>query len=638
MKKRNHILFLVQLIILMMLSNVDVRASHIVGGELTYECLGGNRYLVRLSVYRDCIGGSPGAIARDNPAYIFIYSSGGKIIVDDSIYSENPKGVVIPVDFKADCITNAPRTCISRIDFSKVFYLPPSSVGYEILYQNCCRNRTVLNIINPDDAGTTIRAFIPPSASANCNNSARFNKFPPQIICINNPLVYDHSATDMDGDSLSYELCDSYDYPFKSHPIDPWYPYNAVPYKSPFTSKSPMAGNPRIQINPKTGVISGTPNLQGRFVVAVCCHEWRNGRIINTITREFQFVVFNCSKAVIANIPQYSTDYNTYIVHCKDLTVKFDNLSTPAMAYHWDFGVDEFSGDTSNAFTPTYTYPDSGTYVVTLYLNKGTTCTDSISRFVKVYPKLIPNYDARSIACPGDTISFTDLSTTTYPITQWIWNFDDNSELDYNQNTKHVFPYGGLYNVGLIAINSQGCLDTVFKKILIDPIKPNVGKDTVIVVDERINFNGQLNGSYKWMPSTYLSDPKIHNPIGTFTDTGTFKYIIEVKSDAGCLGYDTINVQVLAYPYLAIPNVFTPNGDGKNDLFRPLLVGYQSLRYFRIYNRYGEEIFNTQSITDFWDGTFKGQNQEVGVYYWMMGVKDRFGKDFERKGDVTLIR
>jgi gliding motility-associated-like protein len=68
------------------------------------------------------------------------------------------------------------------------------------------------------------------------------------------------------------------------------------------------------------------------------------------------------------------------------------------------------------------------------------------------------------------------------------------------------------------------------------------------------------------------------------------------------------------------------------------LVGYQSLRYFRIYNRYGEEIFNTQNISDSWDGTYKGQDQEVGVYYWMIGLKDRFGKDYERKGDITLIR
>ena len=638
MIKVNHILIFALTILFLMASKFDVRATHIVGGDATYTCLGGNRYLIKLSIYRDCIGGTVGAIRSDDPALIKVFTTTGIEVDKHELYSINPGGYVIPPGFQNDCVNNPPRTCLNRLDFEFQQTLFESPVGYKIIYQDCCRNRSILNIFDPSNTGATYTCTIPPSTLATCNNSAKFKNFPPQIICVNNPLVYDHGAIDIDGDSLSYEFCTSFDCPKRNEPVYPFFNYDPVNYRSPFTSSNPMAGNPRIQVDAKTGMITGTPNLQGRFVVAVCCHEWRNGRIINTVTREFQFVVTNCSKAVIANIPQYSSEFNTYIVNCRDLTVKFDNLSTGGMAYHWDFGVEDAVGDTSNAFMPTFTYPDSGTYVVTLYVNRGTTCSDSISRFVQVYPKLVPTYDAPSSACPGDTISFTDLSTSTYPITQWMWNFDDNTELDYNQNTKHAFKYGGLYNVGLIAINNQGCLDTIFKKILIDPIKPNVGNDTVIVVDEKISFKGQFNGSYKWMPSTYLSDPNIYNPIGTFTDTGTFKYIIEVKSDVGCLGYDTINVQVLAYPYLAIPNVFTPNGDGKNDRFRPLLVGYQSLRYFRIYNRYGEEIFNTQSITDSWDGTFKGQDQEVGVYYWMMGVKDRFGKDFERKGDVTLIR
>lgn len=638
MKRHYHILFFLQLIILLMAPTANVRATHIVGGDATYVCLGANRYLIKLSIYRDCIGGTIGAISGDNPAYIRVFTGNNVIVDERELNAVNAAGFVIPPGFQNDCVTNPPRTCLNRLDFEFTLTLNASPVGYKVIYQDCCRNRSVLNIVNPFNTGATYTCTIPPNSIASCNSSAVFKNFPPQIICVNNPLVYDHSATDIDGDSLSYEFCQSYDSPEKQKKGYPNYFYDPVIYRSPFSFNIPMAGNPRIQIDPKTGLISGTPNLQGRFVVAVCCHEWRNGKIINTVTREFQFVVTNCSKAVIANIPQYSSEFNTYIVNCSDLTVKFENLSIGAMTYHWDFGVEEVTGDTSNAFMPTFTYPDSGTYVVTLYVNRGTTCSDSISRFVKVYPKLVSNFNAPSIACPGDTINFTDVSTSTYPIKQWIWNFDDNTELDYNQNARHVFPYSGLYNVGLITINNQGCLDTVFKKILIDPIKPNVGNDTVIVVGERINFKGQLNGNYKWMPSTYLSDPNVYNPKGTFTDTGTFTYIVAVESDGGCLGYDTLQIQVLANPYLAIPNIFSPNGDGKNDRFRPLLVGYQSLRYFRIYNRYGEEIFNTQNISDSWDGTYKGQDQEVGVYYWMIGLKDRFGKDYERKGDITLIR
>jgi hypothetical protein len=71
-------------------------------------------------------------------------------------------------------------------------------------------------------------------------------------------------------------------------------------------------------------------------------------------------------------------------------------------------------------------------------------------------------------------------------------------------------------------VNEQGCLDTVFKKILVDPFIPFVGKDTTIVINEKINFRGTDNGIYSWTPSRYLSDPNVYNPTGTFTDTGSF--------------------------------------------------------------------------------------------------------------------
>lgn len=637
MKSGMKLLFLFFITSLLLLN--DAKASHIVGGEITYVCLGSNRYKFTITIYRDCIGGIAGAIKEDNPAYFAIYTSSGLLVISDSIFNLG-NGEIVPANFKNDCVTNPPRTCLNKIVFEREVLLDNSFTGYKIVYQRCCRNGSIINIFDPSSSGATYSCTIPPANNALCNNSATFKNFPPQIICVNNPLVYDHSATDIDADSLSYELCKAYDggTPSNNKPMPPLFVEDPLLYKNPYTFSKPMSGSPLVQINPKTGLLTGTPTLQGRYVVAVCCHEWRAGKIINTVTREFQFVVTNCSKAVVADIPQYSNEYNTYIVYCKGLTVKFDNTSKGGSTYFWDFGVPGTKSDTSNGFSPTFTYPDSGTYVVTLYVNKGTSCSDSISRFVKVYPKLIANYNAPSFVCPGDTINFIDLTSSTYKLVSWQWNFDDNTAIDTNQNARHAFKYGGLYNVGLIAVNTQGCLDTVFQKITVDPFKTNVGNDTIIVKDERIFFSGRDIGSYTWTPSTYLSNPSIYNPIGTFTDTGTFKYLITGISPKGCTSVDTMTVRVLGYPFLAVPNAFTPNGDGKNDIFRPLFVGYSSLRYFRIYNRYGEEMYSTSNLGEGWNGTFNGKEQELGVYYWMLGVKDRFGKDFEEKGDVMLIR
>lgn len=630
------------LLILILLLSAGFRslASHIVGGEVTYVCEGGGYYRITVIVYRDCIGGIVGAISEDNPAFISIFDgNGGRVVSGDSISMNNVGGTIIPPDFKNDCVNNPPRTCLNSATFSKRYYLPPNTTGYKVVYQRCCRNASIVNLVDPSATGATYFCLIPPAGDALCNNSAIFQKFPPQIICVNNPLVYDHRAIDPDGDSLSYEFCQAYDGGSNSNPKPiPLNRYDPVTYRPPYNSARPMGGSPQIQINPRTGLITGTPTQQGRYVVTVCCSEWRRGVKINTVTREFQFVVTNCSKAVVADIPQLSTDYNTYIINCKDYTVDFINLSQGGSTYHWDFGVTTRADDTSAEFQPTYVYPDSGTFVVTLYVNKGSTCSDSISRFVKVYPKLVADFSYPSEICPGDTVQFSDLTTSTYPINKWHWVFDDGSPADSRQHPGHTFPYGGLYTVGMASSNVQGCTDTVFKKVLVDPVRAFAGNDTVIIKGDNLGFQAYGGTDYLWTPSTYLNDPLIANPVGHFTDNGRFSYVLRVRSNAGCVSYDTVNVTVIENPYLDLPSMFTPNGDGLNDRFRPIYAGYPQIKSFKIFNRYGQEVFTSRSAEDSWDGTFAGQALEIGVYFWILEAKDRRGNDIVRKGDVTLLR
>ncbi len=641
MKPSKIILLKLLIVFVSLFAITTAKATHVVGGEVTYRCVGSNRYEVTITTYRDCLSGLQAAIQEDNPAYVAIYTTAGQFVLNDSIYATNFQGETVPPNFKNDCVNNPPRTCLNKIVWTKTFTLNNTNTGYKIVYQRCCRNASILNIVNPANAGATYFCYIPPASLATCNNSAQFKNFPPQIICVNNPLVYDHGATDVDGDSLSYEFCQSYDGGdnLNSKPTRPPFNLNLLVFRSPYSFNNPISGNPKLQIDSKTGLITGTPNIQGRYVVSVCCKEWRGGVLINTVFREFQFVVTNCSKAVVANIPQYSSEFNTYIVNCNDRTVNFSNTSSGGDTYFWDFGVRGIDSDTSSAFEPTYTYPDSGLYVVKLWVNKNTTCGDSIERFVKVYPVLRANFSAPTIACPGDTIQFSDITNSSYEINSWLWNFDDFSAIDTNQNPTHVYPYGGLYNVGLIVTNKQKCLDTLFKPILIDPFKPFIGFDTSIVVGEKIDFQGIGGNTYKWTPTTYLSDPFAKNPVGIFTDTGVFNYSVEVKSpQTNCVGRDSITVRVLSNGFLVLPNAFTPNGDGRNDIFRPLIVGYQKVRFFRIFNRYGQLVYETNDIKGGWDGTFRGQLQVMGVYYWMVGATDRYGKDVMEKGDVTLIR
>lgn len=631
-------LFIICLLCLLAGFSGKLQASHIVGGELTYRCLGGDVYEIKLDIYQDCLSGQPDAIKQDTPAFVGILDLDiqGGAYMRDSLKATSRQ--LVPPNFNNSCVNNPPPTCLWKVSFVKTYRLPANTRGYRIAYVRCCRNATIGNILFPSETGATYFVDIPPAQQgAGCNNSATFKNFPPQIICINNPLVYDHSAFDADGDSLTYEFCESYEggnnfdpkpFPERSFP-------GVVTYTPGYSPGRPIAGSPALQINPTSGLISGTPNQLGRYVVTVCCNEWRNGQLINTVKREFQFVITNCSKAVVANIPQFSDEFNTYTVECKSNTVGFVNLSTGGFAYNWDFGI---PGAKSTEFQPVFTYPDTGTYVVSLVVNKGSTCPDSISRLVKIYPTFSANYGYEGLPCPNTPIKFTDSSEATYkPITGWLWNFGDNTT-STEQNPAHVYARGGNYNVLMTSVSVRGCRDTAVKTVVIEPFEPFAGNDTIIVKGEIINFNARGGTIYRWTPSDRLNFSEGNNPQGYYPDTGTYRYNVYIRSALGCEGNDSIKVWVVGQPTLWLPNAFTPNNDGLNDVFRPRTVGYAQIKRFRVFSRWGEMMFETTEFGRGWDGGFKGQKADIGTYFWLLDVVNRFGQDEQLKGDVILIR
>lgn len=623
-------------------------ASHIVGNDFTYKFLGDTvigstvlkKYKVSLYIYQDCNGGDAGAIADDNPAHFTVYANGATVVdVDNGIFFDPTPGsggsISVPANFSNECVTSVPDLCLFRKRFDKIYYLPPSSTGYTVVYQRCCRNASILNLVDPGSKGATYFCTIPPPPMV--NNSAEFKNYPPQIVCLNNPLVYDHSATDADGDSLTYSFCESYEYagdhvkPSVASPP----PYTVVDYMPGFNYGNPMVGSPQIVIDPVTGLITGTPSRIGRFLVTVCCNEWRNGVLINTAKREFQFVVTNCSKVVVADIPSLPDVPNTFIVNCSSKEVQFINNSRGGFAYRWEFGV---AGAGSTEFAPVFTYPDSGTYMVKLVVNPGTTCPDSISRLVKLYPVFYAGFADSGNYCPGAPIAFTDLTESTVkPISKWQWTFGDGTSAN-EQNPVHAYKEGGTYNVRLAPENARGCRDTMIKRVVVQDFKPYAGDDTTIVKGENIRFEARGGTSYAWWPPTMLNDTTISNPVGNYPDTGTYVYRVLIKSNYGCVGYDTIKVRVVDNVSFVIPNAFTPNGDGLNDYLRPRAIGYRRMKYFKVYSRYGEEVYSGESLETGWNGTYRGKPADMGVYYWHLVYVDRFGNEGYLKGDVTLIR
>ena len=116
------------------------------------------------------------------------------------------------------------------------------------------------------------------------------------------------------------------------------------------------------------------------------------------------------------------------------------------------------------------------------------------------------------------------------------------------------------------------------------------------------------------------------------------QYTIDITDKYSCITTDTLLVQVLKKPGFYLPTAFTPNGDGKNDIARPYLVAMKSLKSFSIFNRWGDKIFFTTTYGEGWNGSFKGQAQDPGVYVWILEFFDNSNNLVVEKGTIAIIR
>ncbi|MES2140481.1 MAG: PKD-like domain-containing protein [Bacteroidota bacterium] len=413
MKIKHYILLL--FLTLLSLKNF---ATHIVGGEIYYDCLGGNNYRITLKAYRDCFNGIP---PFDNPASVFIFNSSGTFI--DSLEIPAPASVILPFPLSNPCLVPPTNICVEQAIYQVVVNLPPLAGGYNITYQRCCRNGTILNLISPGDVGSTYMAHIPDPGLAVCNSSPHYNNFPPIFLCAGVPLNFDHSATDPDGDSLYYQMCDAFTGLSPSCPIlgvpgqnsgcpgiasPPPYPF--VPWLAPYNGAYPMSSSPAVTVHPVTGLMTGTPNMVGQWVVAVCVSEYRNGVLLDVNKRDFQFNVVNCGIPV-ASIPVQQP-------FCFGTPSNFSQNSINAFTYHWDFGDPGTSLDTSNLFSPTWTYASLGTYTLTLIVNPNTVCTDSATLTVIVNPLPAMTSPNTATICSGGTVS---IPLTSSLVSTYTW-------------------------------------------------------------------------------------------------------------------------------------------------------------------------------------------------------------------------
>lgn len=211
-------------------------------------------------------------------------------------------------------------------------------------------------------------------------------------------------------------------------------------------------------------------------------------------------------------------------------------------------------------------------------------------------------------------------------------------------NPVATIPFAGNYQYILTINNGNACHlaahDTVVITVL-QPLKVFVGVDTAVAIGQPLQLNAvDVNNAglikYVWSPSFGLNNAFIKNPVAV-VNSNAF-YTLTAQTAKGCTAKDDINITVFVKPDLYVPNAFTPNADGKNDIFNPIPIGIKEIKYFAIYNRYGELVFKTTVQGAGWDGAVKGIRQNTGAFVWIAEAVDFKGNIITKKGTVVLLK
>ena len=544
-----------------------------------------------MKVYRDCLNGSPyapfdglpGPNGNINPAYFTIYDVFDNPIIS-STFNVVSSSTVPPTNNSPCAPTTAGNACVEEALYETTVHLPPSIGGYYVVYQRCCRNASILNLVNPGGVGATYWEHIPGPDVVSSNNSPRFTNRPPIYICDGIPIAFDHIASDPDGDSLVYSLCDPFNGldaccptinsgvslgilcgspPSTCPTINTPQPYVSVPFVAPYSSSYPMSSSPAINIDPNTGFLDGVPNIQGQWVVGVCVSEYRNGQLIGVHHRDFQFNVIPCPFVVVADIiSQTTTNNGQGTGYCNGFTISYANNSFNGSAYHWDFGDPNTLADTSNVYNPTYTFQSPGDYTITLIVNPNSLCGDTTYEVFHIDPLLLPDYLAPTAQCfIGNSFNFNGGGSFQGNGT-FNWGFGMNATPQSASTTtvnNVIFNTPGVYPV-VFTVNENGCTASATKTITVweSPIA-SVGTFPALGCNPlSITFT---NTSTSGTPMTILwqfsdgTTSTAQNPTHVFSPAGIYGFSLSISTNQNCI--DTS--QVLAANSISVTT--TPIAD-----------------------------------------------------------------------------
>ena len=721
------------LFITLFLLSFSSKAAHLVGGEISYKCVGtgtnGNTYQIRLTIYRDC--NSSGA-PFDMQAPITIYGGPNQNTVVQTVMVARGPIVGIPAVVNNPCLQTPPNVCTEKATYTTNVTLQPATHGYTITYQRCCRNNTISNVANSGTWGSSYYIKIPPQDSV-CNSSCAFISDPPIVMCKDDSLNINFAVLELDGDSVFYSLCQplhggSQNSPAPNPPSAP--PYTPVPFLFPYSTGYPLPTSPTVAINSSTGILTGTPTGVGQYVFAVCAEEYdSNGVLLSTLRRDYQFNVMVCQSNVASNPTPQDFQPNTI---CNGTTVTFLDSSYNGTNYLWLFNDPNNPGASATGQNPTYTYGDTGTYTIQLILNPGYPCTDTAEVTYELYNPVNPafsftgpvcfdenlitfqnqssnggnavaNWDfgldasiptftgwnpppivfntwgdhyvsltieengcedtfldtiriyrrpetnvsvENQIGCAPFTVAFWDSTITDGQII-YNWDFGD-GVLSNDSNAVYTYANPGTYDLNLTIYFIEGCTDTITvsyadfitvypsptSSFVADPTNATIYTSNIEITDLAADPTDDILTNMG-DGSIYYNQAQFNH---SYTDTGWFEVEHVVINTFDCPDTSKATIRINPETLIFVPNAFTPDGDGKNEIFFATAVGIKEFS-FKIFNRWGEVLFETTDPSTGWDGMHPNGKEAIqGVYTWTVFAKGQNDKLIEKRGHLSLLR
>ena len=512
-------------------------ATHSMGADMTYQCLGNNRYKVRLSFYRDCIG-----IPAPSLVYIDISSASCNIQMSATLSPVAGTGQDITPLCPSDVSTchGGAFTGIQEWVYEGVVQLPAQCTDWILTYELCCRNAAITNIVNPLGEEIYIYSML---NNTICNNSPTFSNRPVPFICMGQTTCFNHGAYDSDGDSLAYTLI---------NPIS--YFGSPVSYLPPYSPSQPLNSVPAMTFDQITGDFCLTPQSLEVTVMAVLVSEYRNGVLIGQVERDIQITVINCNNIlpVLSGI-NGTNSYSATI--CADVPYCFNVFSDDVnvgqnVTLTWDGGIPGASFITAGSPHPnaTFCWTPSQSDAGGIPHCFTATVTDDACPFLgsQVYSYCLTVLNAavnagpdQSVSCAG-LVNITATGSTAFGNLTYQWN---------NGSTSQSQSVGaGTYIV--TASNGQ-CMasDTVQVNPTAGPVaafgaSPVCIGSPVSFTDQSSIISGTIT-SYNWEFGDGTGS-SVQNPTHLYSASGNYNVRLIVTGSSNCV--DTVFQTVVVNP------------------------------------------------------------------------------------------